>query len=76
MSTMTAPKKPKQQRKPAKRQGTSHNVWLPDELTAALTAYIKATRPRPTVKATVEAALEDFLAAKGFWSPPTSTDGD
>ena len=31
--------------------------------------YVESTRPRTTAKATVEAALEDFLAREGFWPP-------
>jgi hypothetical protein len=43
---------------------------LSQELLDALERYCSTTRPRPGKSATLVAALEEFLAAQGFWPPP------
>jgi hypothetical protein len=43
---------------------------VPPPLAQALDAYLDSLRPQPTTTAVVVAALEDFLQARGFWSPP------
>ncbi len=40
------------------------------ELHDALKQYLASIRPTPDKSATLRAALEDFLEAKGFWPPP------
>lgn len=42
---------------------------IDDAIGEALDAYLKAQRPRPTMTAVLETALEDFLRAKGFLPP-------
>lgn len=41
----------------------------PAELFAALERYIVGTKPQPTEAASLRAALEEFLARKGYWPP-------
>jgi hypothetical protein len=53
-----------------KRYGKPVQVYLSDELSAALDAYIEAARPRPTKTAVIETALEDLLRKAGHWPPP------
>lgn len=60
-SETTEPKKPN-------RKGESLTVWIRDDVVASLNQYIDSTHPTVTRRSTVEAALEDFLASKGF--PP------
>jgi hypothetical protein len=50
------------------RNGVALHVWLPPELQAALDAYLASLRPRPGKTAVAIAALEEFLASKGFWT--------
>jgi hypothetical protein len=57
-------------RKPPKRTGEALSVYLPPPLLAALDRYLSSLRPAPTKTATVRAALEDFLKAKGFPAGP------
>lgn len=84
MSAMFAPTVPgeadvpkKDQSKPAPGRppadppkGKRMSLRLRADLDESLTAYLDSLRPRPTDTAAIEAALEDFLRAKGFWSPP------
>jgi hypothetical protein len=42
---------------------------VPPPLAEALEAYLDSLRPKPTTTAIVITALEDFLAAKGYWRP-------
>jgi hypothetical protein len=44
---------------------------VPPELADALNRCLKSLRPKPNTTAVVIAALEDFLASRGFWPPPT-----
>jgi hypothetical protein len=45
------------------------NARLPSALAAALKAYMKTRRPRPTTTAVALLALEEFLQREGFWPP-------
>jgi hypothetical protein len=56
--------------RPRARAGRAVNVWITDELGAALDAYLAAARPSPTLTAVVEVALEEFLAQRGHWTLP------
>lgn len=58
--------------RPATGRAPTETVFarVKPELAAALNAYIKSLRPEPKITAVVVAALEDFLASKGFWPPP------
>ncbi len=74
MSATMARKKPKVENKPTpERQGRSGKpvqVYLSDELVAALDAYIARARPRPTKTAVIEMALEDLLRKAGDLTQP------
>jgi hypothetical protein len=61
-------KKKEPAKKPA-RTGRSTQLYMKQELADALTAYIEATRPRPTITAVLEMALENLLRDAGFYPP-------
>lgn len=67
MPVMTE-KKPSRRR--SARTGASLSIWLSGPLMAALESFIHQSRPHPTKTSVIEAALEDFLAARGLWPPP------
>jgi hypothetical protein len=64
--------KPEQEPTPGrpKRSGKPVQIYLSDELSDALDAYIEATRPKPTKTAAIEMAIEDMLRQAGNWPPP------
>lgn len=69
--TMTRkPHKPSSEPAPgrpsSRRSGKAVQVYLPDELSDALNAYIGGTRPTPTKTAVIEMALEDLLRKAGY----------
>lgn len=53
-------------RKPAQRSGAPVALWLDDELTAALQAYIDAQDVPPDKSAVLRTGLRLFLQQKGF----------
>ena len=59
--------------KAGESQGRSPSYTLftriPPELGAALEAYVKSLKPRPSITAAVETFLEECLTARGFWPP-------
>lgn len=65
MLDMTKKSKPKQ------TQGRSPNYTvfarIEPTLGKALEEYLGKVRPKPTVTAVIEAALEEFLAKAGYW---------
>lgn len=64
---MSKPKKPAAQ---SPRPGVQQiSAYIRDELADAFERYLRETRPRPTRRSVFEAALEDFLSAKGYWPP-------
>jgi hypothetical protein len=66
----------RKQPKPEKRGRTGKpiQVYLSDELSAALDAYVEATRPKSTKTAVIEMALEDLLRRSGDL-PPAEGEG-
>lgn len=44
-------------------------ITLNDEVEAALDAFLADQEARPTATATVQAALQNFLARRGYMSP-------
>jgi hypothetical protein len=44
-------------------------ITLPDEMQIAVEAYIRAQEATPTLNAVVQAALREFLDARGFLAP-------
>jgi hypothetical protein len=61
---------------PANRRGKSFTLWLSEGLKDDLERYVKASRPKTTAKAVMEAALEDFLVAAGFRTRPRTPPGE
>jgi hypothetical protein len=53
------------------RTGRAVNVWLPEDLGAAMDAYVASLRLRPTITSLICVALEEYLARQGHW-PETS----
>jgi hypothetical protein len=49
-------------RKKATRLGVPINVWLPQELHAAVWAYLRAQKVTPSLSQVVRTALKEFLA--------------
>ena len=47
---------------------------LPPKLGKALEEYIAQTRPRPTTTSVLILAIEELLAAKGFWERGASAE--
>jgi hypothetical protein len=74
MALMTA-RQPKKT-PPANRKGKSFTLWLSEDLKDDLERYVRASRPKTSAKAVMEAALEDFLVAAGFRSRPRTLPGD
>lgn len=66
---MSEMKKAKQPKKPT-REGKPIHVWVDDALLKALDAFRSAQRLQPTLKDTVELALQEFLIREGFWKKP------
>ena len=52
-----------------KRNGRVLGAYLSDELYRALTEFVRSNRPAPYHAEVLRVALEDFLAARGFWPP-------
>jgi hypothetical protein len=59
-------------KKTSGRRGVSISVWVPVALKAALQAQKEASRRSQTTE--VIMALEYYLAAQGFWPPPTAAE--
>jgi len=51
----------------AERTETAVNLMMPVKLKAALSRYLEETRPQPLLKSAIIVAVEEFLAARGFW---------
>jgi hypothetical protein len=51
------------------RMGQPLNTHLSDSIANWLASYVEATRPRPTKRAVVEDALENYFRQKGFPHP-------
>ena len=62
--------RPPQHDQPRARAGKSVNVWIPDELHAALMAFIDSQDPAPRKTTTVISALRFYLRHKGYWPRP------
>jgi hypothetical protein len=54
-------------RKPIQRSGRPLNVWIPEELRAALDA--SAAKNRRPLTTEVAIALEQYLQTQGLWPP-------
>lgn len=77
MLVMLPPKKPGRDKpnaaksnppkKKPQRTGKAINVWVPDQLHAALESFLDAQRIRPKITDVVEVALQEFLAREGHW---------
>jgi hypothetical protein len=52
------------------RSGRNVNVWLRPDLGEALGAHLETARPRTSLTAVIEAALEEYLKSRGLWFPP------
>lgn len=78
MPTMTEkrPKKPGKPRNPARRAGEPINVWVRQEIMAALRSYLAASKPRVSKTAAVEEALEAFLSERGFRVTPAERESE
>lgn len=75
-ATMAPPKRTKSQQQAAtpdpkkpNREGKPIHVWVDDALLKALDKFRSSQRLQPTLKDTVELALQEFLIREGFWSP-------
>lgn len=75
MLVMPRPKKPtakndgpEEEKKP-QRSGKPVNVWVALDLHAALEAFRKAQRVKPSMTDVVELALQEFLQREGHWPP-------
>lgn len=44
------------------------SVRLRPDLADSLAAFLASLRPQPSETSVIEAALEDYLQGKGFWS--------
>jgi hypothetical protein len=66
-------KEKKKRGRPATGRTPTETIFarVPPELSQALDNYLESLRPQPKTTAVVIAALEDFLAARGFWSSST-----
>ena len=53
------------------RTGVPINVWVDEEVSAAMDAYLASTDPVVSKTAAVDSALKQFLREKGFWPPKT-----
>jgi hypothetical protein len=49
------------------RTGKPINVWLPDELHAAVEQFRSDQRVRPAMTDVVELAIQEFLIREGYW---------
>jgi hypothetical protein len=64
-----AKKKPEPAPEKRERAGANLNVWIREDLYAALREYIAQTAPRTTKTAVVELCIEKHLREVGFWPP-------
>ncbi len=79
LSCMSKPKKTGRPRNPESKRslGVDRHVspreafHMEPELHAAFMQYLASVRPTPDKSATLRAALEDFLQARGHWPPKT-----
>lgn len=56
--------------KSSTRQGRNLNVYIKDAaLESAFNDYLEKARPTPSVQSIVIAALEEYLAKRGFFTP-------
>lgn len=74
-------KKPSGRKRGRKPTGRTPTVPLlarvSPSLAEALQRYIDEQRPAPSQNSVLETAIEDFLAAKGFWPPkPDAGEGE
>lgn len=75
MPSMTIKKKPGRRKSPDSKRSLGadrhahprKSFHAPQELFAALEAYILATKPQPTDAAVLRLSLERFLEQEGFW---------
>lgn len=72
MSGTMAPEKKKPGRpandpKKPKREGKPIHVWVDGAILDAIDAFRASQRLQPTLKDTVELALQEFLKTEGFW---------
>jgi hypothetical protein len=49
------------------RFGKGVSLWINKDLFEALDVYVDTTEPIVTKRATIEAALRDFLRQRGYW---------
>ncbi len=54
------------------RTGVPLNVYIDPQLRAVLDAYLAHAKPKISLTATVEDALQDYFQAKGMWPPKES----
>lgn len=67
---------PKRKPKPSDTpKSTQIGVKLPPKLSDALASYLDDQRPKTSAPEVIRVALEDWLAAKGYWSED-SEDGE
>lgn len=52
------------------RSGRNVNVWLRPDLGEALEVHLETARPRTSLTAVIEVAIEEYLKSRGLWSPP------
>jgi hypothetical protein len=64
--TLMAKKKPTK-RPVVRRAGISLHLYIDAELDAALADFLASVTPRSNKTAVAEAALKDWLAARGCW---------
>jgi hypothetical protein len=62
-----ARKKPAGGAQPDRSPSRTIFARISPEMEEALNAYMQSLRPRPSITAVIEMALEDLLAGKGFW---------
>jgi hypothetical protein len=58
-------------RQPPKRTGKPLNVWIDASLRDAIDTLVDESKPRTSLTAIVELALEEYLTRQKRW-PPTS----
>ena len=54
---------------PERKPQVAISLRMSKQLAEALDAYVHSLRPEPFTTSVLKTALEDFLAAKGFWPP-------
>lgn len=69
--TLMAKKKPDSKRSQGVDRHTEPRLafHLPQSLLTALEQHVAGLSPRPTMKATLVAAIEEYLARRGAWPP-------